>query len=288
MEAVMINLVFETIICSTDDSLSKNIWSLTDSVSQEHKHIVASCQELRQVLTPDTPSIIICDLRGCSDTVRSELCQLCTGNRKYSCICICSEGQSSFKTANSHRLSDRFEPLEFQLIYFAEVQELINSASELMFGYIRRERVEKYVSETLCRLGIPKRKRAHEYLTCAVVDVILDPFLGTLVTKSLYPDVSKRTSASVSAIEHSIRVQISEAYTGGYKTVIDNLFHARKYKNNVPTSSEFISWTADIIRAELKRINQVYDTEANWNPEKEFRFAQAIGGDTYRDESVEF
>ena len=90
------------------------------------------------------------------------------------------------------------------------------------------------------------------------------------------------------AIEHAIRIQISEAYTGGYKTVIDNLFHARKYKNNVPTSAEFISWTADIIRAEIKRINQVYDPEGSWNQETEFRFAPAIGGDTYRDESIEF
>lgn len=284
----MSDLIFETFICSNDDCLSRNIWSLTDSIPQEHRHIVASCQELRQTLMPATPSIIICDLRECSDTARSELSQLCTGDRKYLCICICSEGQSGFKAINSRRLSDRFEPLEFQLIYFAEVQELINSASDLMFGYIKRERVEKYVSETLCRLGIPKRRRGHEYLTCAVTDVILDPFLGTLITKALYPDVSKRTSSSVEAIEHAIRIQISEAYTGGYKTVIDNLFHARKYKNNVPTSAEFISWTADIIRAEIKRINQVYDPEGSWNQETEFRFAPAIGGDTYRDESIEF
>lgn len=284
----MMNVLFETFIVSNDKGLSNRLLSLTDSIPQEHRHVVASCYELRQTLAHDTPSIIICDLRNLSRSDISELSHVCTGKCMYNCICICSEGQVGFRSANSRRLSDGFDSLEFQLAYFGEVQKLIDITSGVMFGHIRRERIEKYVSETLCRLGIAKCNRGHDYLTCAVTDVIFDPSAGTMITKVLLHGVSRRMSASVAAVEHAIRYQITGAYTGGYKMVIDNIFRARKYRNNVPTTCEFVPWLADIIRTELKRINRIYDAETKWTPETDFRFDKAIGGDTYKDETLEF
>lgn len=81
---------------------------------------------------------------------------------------------------------------------------------ELLQTYIRHqpEPIDKCILHTLFHLGIKAKSKGFNYLVDGIKIAIEDPQAASLVTKCLYPDISKKYHTTPGAVERSIRTAI--------------------------------------------------------------------------------
>lgn len=280
----MLQYDFETCVFSSNQPMRDNLCHLMNSVGFNPSYVVTSCQELCQKLRENTYTIIVYDMVGCSNAEKSDFCRILKGNRKCYCICIRSDEQTGFLYGNTRYLEEDFDKAEFNVVFFDRIIDLIHITNRKSYGYISYERIDKYVGESLRRLGIAFTSRGYEYLKYAIVEVIFDPSKGVLITKNLLRDVARAMNASVYAVERSMRTQLQDSYNGEHRINIDNLFEDKLNRSGAPTIKEFIPWVAELIRKELDRM--VGHSTDNHH-DCEFRFDRALGGGYYKDITID-
>lgn len=285
----MVQYDFETCVFSSNQQMRDKLCHLMDNVGFNPDYVVTSCQELRQKLKEDTYTIIVYDMVGCSNAEKSDFCRILKGNRKYYCICIRTEEQTGFLYGNTRYLDEGFEKVEFNVEFFDQIINLIHINNRKSYGCISYERIDKYVGESLVRLGIAFTSKGYEYMKYAIVEVIFDSSKGVLITKTLLHDVAKAMNTSVYSVEHAMRTQLHDAYNNSeYRIKIDKLFKEKLPRDGAPTISEFIPWVAELIRNELDRLNnRSTDDSRALRSDCEFRFDPALGGGYYKETTID-
>ncbi len=115
----------------------------------------------------------------------------------------------------------------------------------LMTGPEQRE-LEIAAEKLLRRLKINGTRIGQRYIIYAVCEVVRDPCLLLCITKTLYPTIAKRFSASPRAVERAIRTTISASWEAGGGEVLSRL--AGCPITSKPTNAEFIDLVAAHIR----------------------------------------
>lgn len=98
---------------------------------------------------------------------------------------------------------------------------------------------EKYVTETLLKLGVPAKYKGYEYLKKAILLAYQDHSLIRNMTTQLYPSVAAHFRTTASRVERNIRYaikQIWEIYN--YTALSDALVYVPVHKM---TNGEFIA-----------------------------------------------
>ena len=114
--------------------------------------------------------------------------------------------------------------------------------------------LEVNVSETLHNLGVPAHIKDYHFLRQAIVMVIKDPDLMSLVTKRLYPDVAELNKTTASRVERAIRHAIEVAWDRGNVEVMNDYFgYTINNMRGKPTNSEFIAMVSDRMRLAMRK-----------------------------------
>jgi len=109
------------------------------------------------------------------------------------------------------------------------------------------------VTRILHEVGIPAHIKGYLYLREAILMVIEDVELLSLVTKELYPSVARKYKTTPSRVERAIRHAIEVAWNRGNLTAIHRIFsHTVSRERGKPTNSEFIAMVADKLRLETR------------------------------------
>lgn len=109
------------------------------------------------------------------------------------------------------------------------------------------------VTRIIHEVGIPAHIKGYLYLREAILMVIDDVELLSLVTKELYPSVARKYKTTPSRVERAIRHAIEVAWNRGNLTAIHRIFsHTVSRERGKPTNSEFIAMVADKLRMESR------------------------------------
>ena len=114
--------------------------------------------------------------------------------------------------------------------------------------------LEYRVSKILHTMGVPAHIKGYGLVRQAIIMVINDPEVITLVTKRLYPELAKVNNTTASRVERAIRHAIEVAWDRGNVEVMNDYFgYTVNNMRGKPTNSEFIAMISDRMRLELKR-----------------------------------
>lgn len=109
------------------------------------------------------------------------------------------------------------------------------------------------VTRIIHEVGIPAHIKGYLYLREAILMVIEDVGLLSLVTKELYPSVARKYKTTPSRVERAIRHAIEVAWNRGNLSAIHRIFgHTVSKERGKPTNSEFIAMVADRLRMESR------------------------------------
>ena len=115
-------------------------------------------------------------------------------------------------------------------------------------------KLEVDVSEILHTLGVPAHIKGYHFLRQAIIMVINDPELMSLVTKRLYPDVAELNKTTASRVERAIRHAIEVAWDRGNVEVMNDYFgYTINNMRGKPTNSEFIAMVSDRMRLAMRK-----------------------------------
>ena len=122
----------------------------------------------------------------------------------------------------------------------------------------RENDLEYRVSEILHTMGVPAHIKGYSLVRQAIIMVIEDPEVITLVTKRLYPELAKLNNTTASRVERAIRHAIEVAWDRGNVEIMNQYFgYTVSNMRGKPTNSEFIAMIADRMCMELKRTGTV-------------------------------
>ena len=114
--------------------------------------------------------------------------------------------------------------------------------------------LEYEVSEILHTMGVPAHIKGYSLLRHAIIMVIREPEVITLVTKRLYPELANLNKTTASRVERAIRHAIEVAWDRGNVEVMNDYFgYTISNMRGKPTNSEFIAMISDRMRLELKK-----------------------------------
>jgi len=138
-----------------------------------------------------------------------------------------------------------------QLVSAREVQAPPVASALTATAPVRQMDVE--VTRIIHEVGIPAHIKGYLYLREAILMVIDDVELLSLVTKELYPSVARKYKTTPSRVERAIRHAIEVAWNRGNLTAIHRIFsHTVSRERGKPTNSEFIAMVADKLRMESR------------------------------------
>lgn len=171
-------------------------------------------------------------------------------------IALTAFGQESL-TQRMHSLgADYFILKPFSLEVLAQrVRQLVNGpVTTSVAGPAGPTRsLDLEVTQIIHEVGIPAHIKGYLYLREAILMVIDDVGLLSLVTKELYPSVARKFKTTPSRVERAIRHAIEVAWNRGNLTAIHKIFsHTVSKERGKPTNSEFIAMVADKLRMESR------------------------------------
>lgn len=127
----------------------------------------------------------------------------------------------------------------------------VETAAAVVPGATRNLDLE--VTHIIHEVGIPAHIKGYLYLREAILMVIEDVGLLSLVTKELYPSVARKYKTTPSRVERAIRHAIEVAWNRGNLSAIHRIFgHTVSKERGKPTNSEFIAMVADRLRMESR------------------------------------
>lgn len=113
--------------------------------------------------------------------------------------------------------------------------------------------LEENITSKLHELGVPAHIKGYQYMRDAILICAKNPEMINCITKSLYPEITRKYQTTASRVERAIRHGIEVAWNRGRTDTIEAVFgytvHTGKGK---PTNSEFIALIADRLRLEYK------------------------------------
>ncbi|MBU3158322.1 sporulation transcription factor Spo0A [Clostridium frigoris] len=105
------------------------------------------------------------------------------------------------------------------------------------------------ITSIIHQIGIPTNLKGYMYIREAIVMVINDNELLSLVTKKLYPAIGKKFNTTPSRVERSMRHALDIAWSGLKEEQINKIFGYTIFnKKGKPSNSEFIAMVADKLR----------------------------------------
>lgn len=114
--------------------------------------------------------------------------------------------------------------------------------------------LECEVSEILHTMGVPAHIKGYSLLRQAIIMVINEPEVITLVTKRLYPELAAMNKTTASRVERAIRHAIEVAWDRGNVEVMNDYFgYTISNMRGKPTNSEFVAMISDRMRLEMKK-----------------------------------
>ncbi len=117
----------------------------------------------------------------------------------------------------------------------------------------KEENLEALVTNIIHEVGVPAHIKGYQYLREAIMMVVNDIEVINQITKSLYPKIAFKYSATPSRVERAIRHAIEVAWGRGQQEAVENIFgYTISAAKGKPTNSEFIAMIADKLRLELK------------------------------------
>ena len=172
-------------------------------------------------------------------------------------ITLTAFGQESL-TQRMHALgSDYYILKPFSLDVLAQrVRQLVSApeaAGTIASPSVTARPMDIEVTRIIHEVGIPAHIKGYLYLREAILMVIDDVELLSLVTKELYPSVARKYKTTPSRVERAIRHAIEVAWNRGNLTAIHKIFsHTVSKERGKPTNSEFIAMVADKLRMESR------------------------------------
>ncbi|MDA8345844.1 MAG: sporulation transcription factor Spo0A [Thermaerobacter sp.] len=171
-------------------------------------------------------------------------------------ITLTAFGQEAL-TQRMHALgSDYYILKPFSLDVLAQrVRQLVNApeASTIAGPAPMARSLDIEVTRIIHEVGIPAHIKGYLYLREAILMVIDDVELLSLVTKELYPSVARKFKTTPSRVERAIRHAIEVAWNRGNLAAIHKIFsHTVSKERGKPTNSEFIAMVADKLRMESR------------------------------------
>ncbi len=171
-------------------------------------------------------------------------------------ITLTAFGQESL-TQRMHSLgADYFILKPFSLDVLAQrVRQLVSApeSSSVAGPIVTARSLDIEVTRIIHEVGIPAHIKGYLYLREAILMVIDDVELLSLVTKELYPSVARKYKTTPSRVERAIRHAIEVAWNRGNLTAIHKIFsHTVSKERGKPTNSEFIAMVADKLRMESR------------------------------------
>lgn len=116
--------------------------------------------------------------------------------------------------------------------------------------------LEMYVTNIIHEIGVPVHIRGYMYLRQAIIMVVNNIELLSLITKELYPSIALNFNTTASSVERSIRNAIDVAYSTSPVETINKLFGYKiKNKSGKPTNAQFIAMIADKIRLSTNKVS---------------------------------
>ncbi|MBQ7283914.1 MAG: sporulation transcription factor Spo0A [Oscillospiraceae bacterium] len=114
--------------------------------------------------------------------------------------------------------------------------------------------LEVRISDILHTMGVPAHIKGYTFLRQAIIMVIKDPEVISLVTKRLYPDVAALNKTTASRVERAIRHAIEVAWDRDNVEIMNDYFgYTINNMRGKPTNSEFIAMISDRLRLALKK-----------------------------------
>lgn len=115
--------------------------------------------------------------------------------------------------------------------------------------------LESRITQVLHNVGVPAHIKGYGFLRQAIMMVVQNPEMISLVTKRLYPDIAKANGTTASRVERAIRHAIEVAWDRGDVDTLNDYFgYTINNMRGKPTNSEFIAMIADRLRLENKKI----------------------------------
>lgn len=135
------------------------------------------------------------------------------------------------------------------------ILERIEEMLGIDFGrQLLETQLEVKVTAILHTMGVPAHIKGYHFLRQAIIMVIRDPELISLVTKRLYPDVAELNNTTASRVERAIRHAIEVAWDRGNVEIMNDYFgYTVNNMRGKPTNSEFIAMISDRMRLEMKK-----------------------------------
>lgn len=119
--------------------------------------------------------------------------------------------------------------------------------------FMRSDDAEIMVTYAMRKLGIPAHIKGYYYLRSAILLVLKDADLLKSMTKQIYPKVAEIYDTTPSRVERAIRHAIEIAWSRSSESAVSEYFGYSSYVIcERPTNSEFIAFSADKIRLQLK------------------------------------
>ena len=119
---------------------------------------------------------------------------------------------------------------------------------------LQNTELECKVSEILHTMGVPAHIKGYHFLRQAIIMVIRDQEVISLVTKRLYPEVAEMNKTTASRVERAIRHAIEVAWDRGNVEIMNDYFgYTINNMRGKPTNSEFIAMISDRMRLEMKK-----------------------------------
>lgn len=104
--------------------------------------------------------------------------------------------------------------------------------------------------ELLRSLGATGKLKGFFYTIYMIELVQRDPMATSLITKCLYPEVSKHFGVSPGAVERNLRTVIRTCWNRPDHVFLDEIAGTHLYEQ--PTNSEFLDMTAAYLRRQMK------------------------------------
>ena len=132
--------------------------------------------------------------------------------------------------------------------------EVIEDLQQISYHTGNADDLECKVSEILHTMGVPAHIKGYNLLRQAIIMVINEPEVITLVTKRLYPELAKQNKTTASRVERAIRHAIEVAWDRGNVEVMNDYFgYTISNMRGKPTNSEFIAMISDRMRLSMKK-----------------------------------
>lgn len=211
--------------------------------------------EIVELVEKQKPDVLILDIIMPHLDGIGVLERLQTFPSKPKVIMLTAFGQESITQRMVELGADYYILKPFDLnVLIRRVQQLAGQQAPRAPQVRERTRdLDSEVTELIHKIGIPAHIKGYLYLREAIVMVVEDVDLLSLVTKQLYPTVAERFMTTPSRVERAIRHAIEVAWTRGDLEAIESVFgHTISRERGKPTNSEFIAMIADRLRLKLK------------------------------------